>query len=127
MILVGIIVFLAVLLTAVIITFNKTSSSEKVNEDGQENEKSEEFILKELPEGAWEIQDNSLTDEWGVVLRQDQLPEILQEATSYMITVNGESYELSMNMFDENVFNGPVSNLEYTEEEVENGVITKND
>lgn len=119
---IGVVVILALLLAAMI-GLNKKPSSDTPDGDEQQ----EEFVLNELPEDSWEIQDNSLTDEWGVVLRQDQLPEALQGGTSYTITVDGLSYELTENVFDSNVYNGQASNLEHTEEEVEKGMITKNE
>ncbi|PAQ13279.1 hypothetical protein CD798_15910 [Bacillaceae bacterium SAOS 7] len=85
----------------------------------------EETVLDTLPAAAWEIQDNTVTDTWGVVLKHDQLPANLQGGTSYAITIDGKEYELTKNKFNANVFSGQVSSVEHTKEQVAKGVIVK--
>ncbi len=121
----GIIAMAIVLIVAIV----KLNSNER-----PENEKSEENItdqikgipLSTLPPEAFEIQDNTITDTWGVVLKYDQLPKELQDAESYTITIGEVVYDLTINKYNDNVYNGQVSSVEHTEEEVGEGLINKN-
>lgn len=83
------------------------------------------LVLKNLPADAWEIQDNTDVDKWGVVLNYDKLPAELQGAESYTITIDGVKYELTKNQFNSNKFNGNVDSTKHTKAEVEAGVIEK--
>ncbi len=99
----------------------------KEGPEGGDNETpgGNEFALNNLPAAAWEIQDNTATDTWGVVLNHDQLPAELQGADSYTITIDGETYELTKNRFNENKFTGQVSSVKHTETAVKAGVVEK--
>lgn len=100
---------------------------ETSNQKGRNNKMKEEnaIILSELPEGAYYIQDNSLTDEWGVVLQHEKLPEELKNAKNYTITIGNKTYDLTENRFDSTIYNGDVSNLQHTKEDVKAGVVRK--
>lgn len=84
-----------------------------------------EYVLSELPEGSFEVQDNTVTDTWGVVLLIDQLPEDLQQAEAYTVTIGETTYDLTLNKYNDNVYSGQVSSVEHTQEEVEQGIIRK--
>lgn len=84
-----------------------------------------QFVLSSLSEEAYKIQDNSLTDEWGVVLRQNLLPDSFQDATCYTITIDGKTYDLTKNVFDSNIYNGGVSNIDHTQDQVRTGIVKK--
>lgn len=76
--------------------------------------------------GAYEIQDNTDVDKYGVVLELSKLPAALQNATSYTIDIGGVKYELTKNRFNANVFSGQVDSTKHTKAQVEAGIITKN-
>lgn len=83
------------------------------------------LVLNSLPATAFEVQDNTITDTWGVVLRHDQLPAELKDAESYTITVGDKIYDLKLNKFNSNVFNGQVSSVQHTLAEVEVGIVKR--
>lgn len=125
----SLIIFLALLLMAVVALNNKQPESQEGEGDTEVEAEAEVevegIVLNTLSDDAWEIQDKSLKDVWEVVLREDQLPEELQNAESYTITIDGKKYELIENIFLTHVYNGQVSSIEHTEEEVESGVVAK--
>lgn len=84
-------------------------------------------VLKSLPKVSYEVQDNTSTDTWGVVLKHDQLPNELKEAESYTFTIGTKVYDLKLNKFNANVFNGHISSIEHTKEEVEAGIVKRTD
>lgn len=104
--------------------------SEPVNEEPTQTETeapeaADGYVLSELPEGSFEVQDNTVTDTWGVVLLIDQLPEDLRQAEAYTITIGEQTYDLKLNKYNDNVYSGQVSSVEHTQEEVEQGMIRK--
>lgn len=80
-------------------------------------------VLNTLPTGSYEIQDNTITDTWGVVLKQDKLPAGLRSSTGYVIQVEGKSYELTKNKYNDNIYSGQVSSLAHSKEKVAAGSI----
>ncbi|MEK4712015.1 hypothetical protein [Sporosarcina sp. FSL K6-5500] len=113
---------------------NKGKDSVKVQGFKEDNEtivgKKEKVrgtVLNSLPKVSYEVQDNTDTDTWGVVLKHDQLPNGLKEAESYTITIGAKVYDLKLNKFNANVFNGHISSIEHTKEEVEAGIVKRTD
>ncbi|WP_100401544.1 hypothetical protein [Bacillus sp. FJAT-42315] len=107
---------------------NQSTTEEKAEDSTDKKGKDEEMttngmVLKSLSNSAYEIQDNTITDTWGVVLVFDQLPTELQSKKGYTITVGDQTYDLELNRFNSNIYSGQVSSSEHTKEEVENGVI----
>lgn len=124
----GIIVIIIVLITAIVKLNTNEQPKEPLESEQVEDKNADEIEgtqLNTLPAEAFEIQDNTITDTWGVVLKHDQLPEELQGGESYTITIDGTVYDLTLNKYNSNVYNGQVSSIEHTEEEVGQGAINK--
>lgn len=122
---VSIIVIIGIIFAVVKLNSNDKTKGDPLESEDTQTEEVEGTVLDTLPEGSFEIQDNTITDTWGVVLRYDQLPEELQDAESYTITIDGVEYDLTINKYNDNVYNGQVSSVEHTEEEVSKGVVNK--
>lgn len=98
----------------------------EVSDEGKNNKVSgSQIILNSLSNTAYEVQDNTITDSWGVVFVHDELPKELQGAESYQITIGDEVYDLKRNKYNAEVFGGQVSSIKHTKKEVDNGIITK--
>lgn len=112
---------------------NESSSTEAslekaIRENKQAEGKDEEMtnqgtVLNTLG-NAYEIQDNTFVDKWGVVIKLDRLPEELRNAKGYTVAIGDKSYELSLNKYNSNVFNTQVSSIEHTKAEIEKAILT---
>lgn len=100
--------------------------TEQVGEKDRNKGTKQGIVLKSLPKGSFEVQDNTVVDSWGVAVHHNQLPAALKSAESYTLTIDDQVYELKLNKFDKSVFGGQVSSTEHTKEEVEAGVVTAN-
>lgn len=111
------------------------SSSEKSIQEKEMNDKKKERKDKEMTNqgtelsslgNAYEIQDNTFVDKWGVVIKIDRLPEALKGAEGYTVSIGEKSYELHLNKYNSNVFNTQVSSIEHTKEDIEKAILTTN-
>lgn len=101
----------------------KNVKSPNKPEKGGNSNSNQEVVLNTLGEG-YEIQDNRLFDQWGVIIKLDRLPDALQNRESYVVTIGTESYPLEENMYDSNVFNTQVSSFAHTKEDIEESILT---
>lgn len=98
----------------------------EVSNEGKNNKVSgSQIVLNSLSNKAYEVQDNTITDSWGVVFVHDELPKELQGAESYQIAIGDQVYDLKRNKYNAEVFGGQVSSIKHTKKEVDNGIITK--
>lgn len=122
-----IIVVLLLVIAAVIFAVQKSNTPDETadtaNQETTEETKEMGYVLNELPKGSFEIQDNTITDTWGVVLKLDKLPEELKGAEAYTITIGEKTYDLVLNKYNDNVYSGQVSSVEHTQEEVGKGTV----
>ncbi|PAQ13258.1 hypothetical protein CD798_16005 [Bacillaceae bacterium SAOS 7] len=120
----GVIGVAIILLIVGMMALNYGKSDDKQQEAKKEEQVAKEGIeLKSLPEGSYEVQDNTITDTWGVVLVFDKLPADLQSKKGYTITIGSETYDLTLNKFNDNIFSGQVSSVKHSKEEVAAGFI----
>ena len=117
-----------------VVTINKLPTStptqaEKEKEENTKNKSEGELsvsgtVLNTLT-GAYEIQDNTDVDRWGVVLFNDKLPSELQGGPNYELKIGEASYTLKLNAFNSNVYSVQVPSTLHTQTEVEAGTIYK--
>lgn len=82
-----------------------------------------EVKINTLSNTSFEIQDNTFADKWGIVLDPENLPAELKSTTGYSIKIGEQSYELTVNKFNNKVYNVQVSSLEHSFEEVQAGTL----
>ncbi|MEK4712014.1 hypothetical protein [Sporosarcina sp. FSL K6-5500] len=82
-----------------------------------------EVILNTLSETTYEVQDNTITYTWGIVIVVENLPAGLKDAQGYTITVGDMAYELKINKFNPDVYSGQISSIKHTLSEVESGIL----
>lgn len=83
-----------------------------------------EVVLNTLSNTAYEVQDNTITDTWGIVVDPANLPLELQGVQGYSITIGNLTYALEANKYNANVFSGLVSSIHHTLAEVKAGILT---
>lgn len=85
-----------------------------------------EIILNTLSDTTYEVQDNTITDTWGIVLVPENLPTGLKGAQGYTITIGDMTYELKVNKYNSNVYSGQISSVKHTLSEVKESILTAN-
>lgn len=85
-----------------------------------------EIILNTLSDTTYEVQDNTITDTWGIVLVPENLPTGLKDAQGYTITIGDMTYELKVNKYNPNVYSGQISSVKHTLSEVKESILTAN-
>ncbi len=108
----------------------KLSTQEKIKNQIIKDEKGNELemgnkgtVLSSLGT-AYEIQDNTIVDRWGVIIKLDRLPEELRNAAGYTVLIGEKTYELTLNKYNSNVFNTQVSSIEHTKNQIEQAIIS---
>lgn len=105
---------------------NGKKEQDNQNEKGNEEQMTNKGTVLSSLGTAYEIQDNTVVDRWGVIIKLDRLPEELKSAKSFTVSIGDQAYELRLNKYNSNVYNTQVSSIEHTKDQVEQAILTTN-